>query len=347
MHCLTLSRVNSKQAQHDGSYSHSAFVAPNFFGFAAHCFDEPGPFVNPFQCPHGSVGVSHLHEGFAFPFLTGRPFGEAFSVLGCMSARKGMHGALPGLHNITSPPSRTLASPTSPGAGQGVKGAYVADIDGWLTKYAGSGESWFYRPSFDIHDMQLSPPTTLMKNLLKLNITLHPCRKRGESTEEPWAHGLWNDRTNRESFAYACPSHRIETTDLTYHDQSTNATVDWKYLAQQFGLDDVDFWPLYFQKNQPDMVYISKGNHDIRNGVALFNEDASVFNFFETTLTLLGLIRRHYSGPIIWRHNFWWSDPRYNTSRYRTVVEKIIKRYPGVVVLDGYRMTEHGCGGEG
>jgi hypothetical protein len=225
--------------------------------------------------------------------------------------------------------------------------AYVADIDGWLTKYAGSGESWFYRPSFDIHDMQLSPPTTLMKNLLKLNITLHPCRKRGESTEEPWAHGLWNDRTNRESFAYACPSHRIETTDLTYHDQSTNATVDWKYLAQQFGLDDVDFWPLYFQKNQPDMVYISKGNHDIRNGVALFNEDASVFNFFETTLTLLGLIRRHYSGPIIWRHNFWWSDPRYNTSRYRTVVEKIIKRYPGVVVLDGYRMTEHGCGGEG
>ena len=52
--------------------------------------------------------------------------------------------------------------------------------------------------------------------------------------------------------------HRIETTDR-HIDESTNATVDWKYLAQQFGLDDVDFWPLYFQKNQPIWFTLVKG----------------------------------------------------------------------------------------
>ena len=227
---------------------------------------------------------------------------------------------------------------------------YVKGKDSWLTKYASASENWFFRPDFDIHDMQLKPPYVLKKNLAKKNIILHPCRKRGENASEPWAHGLWNDRTNRQSFAYACPSHRIETTDLTYHDTELNAKIDFKYLAQQYGLDDIDFWPLYFNHNKPDLVYISKGNHDIRIGVGLFNEDASIFNFYENTLTLLGTIRRYYDGPIIWRHNYWWCcgpGASHPTFRYRAAVQKILKQYPNVIPLDGYRITENGCGNEG
>ena len=129
-----------------------------------------------------------------------------------------------------------------------------------------------------------------------------------------------------------------------------NAKIDFKYLAQQYGLDDIDFWPLYFNHNKPDLVYISKGNHDIRIGVGLFNEDASIFNFYENTLTLLGTIRRYYDGPIIWRHNYWWCcgpGASHPTFRYRAAVQKILKQYPNVIPLDGYRITENGCGNEG
>ena len=117
MHCLTLSRLNSKQAQHDGSYSHSTFFAPNFFGFAAHCLDESGSFVSPFQCPHGSLDVSQLQGVFAFLFDR-IPLGKTLLYWGARRHPKECMGHSR-LHNMTSP-LRTALVPF-PGAGHGVK----------------------------------------------------------------------------------------------------------------------------------------------------------------------------------------------------------------------------------